>query len=149
MSCVKKKKRVRAVILAYTAISFAENAAVIVIDLFSGAFANDLMRLFMGIGYRSWLWIYSVMMLALGVAIARAMINRGGNRTVSVAVAAVLPVAVDFISVMWKSITSLIEWDFMPYADEIATIVAEIGVVLLMGVASAVTAVLLSGKKRD
>ena len=147
MAQVLKGFSAKNVIIVYSGIAVAENLVPIIIDLINGVFADDPARLIMGILYRLGLAIYSAVILIVGTAVGRGIINRDGNPAVAVIFAGVLPIFVDFISVMWKSISSLIEWDFMPYADEIYSILAEIGTVVLMGFLSAVIAMLLAGKK--
>lgn len=149
MACFIAKVPQRAIFIAYTAIVLADGAAVIIIDVISGVFENDPARLFMGIGYRLGLAAYFVFMLFIGTAIAKAMLNRGGAVGISTATAATLPVAIDLISVMWTSIASLIEWEFMPMTSEIYTILYELGAVILSGVLSAAVAIVTvsRGKK--
>ena len=141
MACYLKKIPSRPVYITYAAVVFADGAAAIIIDVLSGVFMYDPARLILGIVYRLGLALYFAVMLLLSTAIGKAMLKRGGAVGISVTVAAVLPAAVDLISVMWKSLSALIEVDFMPYPDEVYTILFEIGVVLLTGVLSAIIAV--------
>ena len=148
MVCYFGKIPSKPAFITYTAVVFADGAAAIIIDVLSGVFQDDPARLILGIVYRLGLAVYFGLMLLLSTAIGKAMLKRGGAVGISVTLAAVLPAAVDLISVMWKSITSLIEVEFMPYPDEVYTILFEIGVVILTGVLSAIIAVTAVNRAR-
>lgn len=148
MSCAMRGVSSKKVLLAYAVIATAENLVPVVIDIASGVFADDPARLIMGILYRLGLALYAALMLIIGTAVGRGIINRDGSPAVAVVFAAVLPVFVDFVVVVVRSITSLFEWDFMPYSSEIWSMLGELGTVVLMGLVSAVASLLLVGKKQ-
>lgn len=137
------KASVKVPVIVYLAVLLADTVTVLLSDGLSGELEG---RLVYGILYRLGLIAYSVVMLLIGTAIAKAMLKRDGALAVSAATAAVLPVAVDLISVLWRSITSLIEWEFMPFVSEVYTMIFEIGTVLIMGVLSALTAIAIARK---
>lgn len=132
----------KAPVITYGAVMLADALSVILFDVFSGIFADDPWRLFLGIIYRAGLVIYSVLILILGCAAGKAVHKHKGNTWVSVTVAAILPAVIDLVIVVWKSIAFLIEWEFMPFANEIHTMIFEIGTVILIGILSAIAAVI-------
>ncbi len=133
-----RRSSVKVPVTVYFAVLLADAVTVILYDGLSGELEG---RFLYGILYRLGLIAYSMIILFIGIAIARAILKRGGSLAVSAATAGVLPVAVDLISVLWKSIASLIEWEFLPFASEVYTILFEVGTVLVMGVLSAIIAI--------
>ena len=144
MAVFLDKRSVKPVITAYAVIAFIENAVPLTMDLLTGVFEDDPARLILGIAYRLGMTAYSVVILTVGTAVGRGIINRDGNPAVAVVFAAVLPVVIDFFAVFVRALTSLIEWDFMPYKSEIISMASDFGTVILAGVMAGVCAVVLA-----
>lgn len=132
-------------VLYYLAVLLADGAAVILYDYFSGVLDG---RMLLAILYRTGLILYSVAAILLGCTISKFMLKRGFSTVRASMAAALLPIAVDLISVIWRCITSLIEWDFLPYSSEVISMTLEIVAVLISGVLSALLAVLTVRKKQ-
>lgn len=141
MSC--GRSRLTAV-LVYLAVLLADGTAVILYDSLSGVLDG---RMLLAILYRASLVVYSVAVLLIGCSVAKFMLKRGIPVTHASAAAALLPIAVDLVAVIWRCITSLIEWDFLPYSSEVISMTLEIAAVLVSGVLSALLAMLTVRKK--
>lgn len=132
----------KAPVITYGAVVLADALSVILFDVFSGVFADDPWRLFLGIIYRIGLAVYSVLLLIIGCAIGKAIHRRKGSLWPAAVIPAILPPVIKLIVVICKSIAFLIEWEFLPFASEIYTMIFEIGTVMLAGILSAIIAVL-------
>lgn len=130
--------------LVYLAVLLADGTAVILYDSLSGVLDG---RMLLAILYRASLVVYSVAVLLIGCSISKFMLKRGVPVTHASAAAALLPIAVDLAAVIWRCITSLIEWDFLPYTSEVISMTLEIAAVLVSGVLSALLAMLTVRKK--
>lgn len=123
------------VILLYSFTVLADAVAVVLYDGLSGYyaanFANTGVEFYTYIIlYRLGIALFSVILFFVACAVMLYLITRKRSAVLAAAVGGVIPVAVDFIAVAVRSVSTAFEREFILLNSEIWAIVSDIGVIL-------------------
>ena len=144
MFCVINRRKYGPVIWLYTAVITLDAAAAVLYDYFNGALEG---RVLFGILYRIGLVLYAVLLLIIGIAIARYMLSQKKPPILAVVFAAALSSAIDLLALIWNSVGNLIEWEFLPSPSEVKTMLIELAAAALACAFSILVAVFFTKKK--
>jgi len=139
---LNEKKSVKIPVFTYLAVLVADSAVSIVYDCFIGQI-NYLSELILGIGRKFIILLFSMLLLFVGCKIAMALLKRERSMKLSAICAAALPAAIDFVSVAWTSVASLIAVEFLPFDDDLYAMILDVGTVLASGAVTVVAVILM------
>ncbi len=137
--CIQHQRKFTAVVWLYAGMLLLDMIALILYDFFNGVLEG---RLLFAIVYRLGLLLYSVILLLIGTGIASFIINKKKSPVLAAITSAALSAAIDLISVLWSCVDSLIEWEFLPLASEIRSMLWDTGTVILAFAMSVVVALI-------
>ncbi len=141
---MNKRKATLPVAITSVIILF-DSIAAIMYDLLRNVLRG---RVVLAIGYRFTLFTYEFIMLIAGLYIASLILKHKKSVSLAAVFAVALVPVIDLVYVLWNCLESLIEMEFLPYTDEIYTMVYETSTVLIAAVLSGVIGILIVKKYR-